>query len=180
MPICDGYTATRAIRDAGIKAEALPIVALTANAFSEDIREALAAGMQDHLAKPLEFDALTAILVNTLTPDPQRSPHGGNEGTIKPQAPLWSAPIEGDPLTHRWRERRAEALGEVAAFLRSGGASGAALDELAATMHKLAGSAGMFGEGALGEQARALEDAIRSAQPRVAVTVLAETILRAA
>ncbi len=55
MPECDGYEATRAIRQAGIAADALPIIALTANAFADDVKAAKIAGMQGHLAKPLVF-----------------------------------------------------------------------------------------------------------------------------
>ena len=59
MPGMDGPTAARAIRAAG---DATPILALTANAFSEDRRLCLEAGMNDHLVKPLDPEALRAAL----------------------------------------------------------------------------------------------------------------------
>ena len=59
MPGMDGPTATRAIREGG---DQTPIVALTANAFAEDRRACLEAGMDDHLVKPLEPDALRQAL----------------------------------------------------------------------------------------------------------------------
>lgn len=59
MPGMDGPTATRTIRAAG---ERTPIVALTANAFAEDRKTCLEAGMDDHLTKPLEADALRSAL----------------------------------------------------------------------------------------------------------------------
>ena len=59
MPGADGPTATRAIRAGG---DATPIVALTANAFAEDRKACLDAGMNDHLVKPLSPDALRAAL----------------------------------------------------------------------------------------------------------------------
>ena len=62
MPDCDGLTATKAIRGEGIGARALPIIALTANAFPEDIAATKKAGMQAHLAKPVDFDELVAAL----------------------------------------------------------------------------------------------------------------------
>jgi len=62
MPGCDGYAATRAIRAEGITPDILPIVALTANAFPEDIAAARDAGMQAHLAKPLVFSDLARAL----------------------------------------------------------------------------------------------------------------------
>lgn len=59
MPGMDGPSATRAIRATG---DQTPIVALTANAFAEDRRACLEAGMNDHLTKPLEADALRSAL----------------------------------------------------------------------------------------------------------------------
>ncbi|WP_374275865.1 response regulator [Brevundimonas sp.] len=59
MPEMDGPAATRAIRARG---DDTPIVALTANAFAEDRRACLEAGMDDHLVKPLEPEALRAVL----------------------------------------------------------------------------------------------------------------------
>ena len=59
MPGMDGPAAARAIRATG---DATPILALTANAFAEDRRLCLEAGMDDHLVKPLDADALRAAL----------------------------------------------------------------------------------------------------------------------
>ncbi len=54
MPVMNGYEATRAIRDsAHPSAKTIPIVAMTANAFSDDVRDALKAGMNGHIAKRL-------------------------------------------------------------------------------------------------------------------------------
>ena len=59
MPIMDGYTATRKIRSMHRKdASDVPILAMTADAFAEDIRFAKEAGMTGHLAKPLDAAAL--------------------------------------------------------------------------------------------------------------------------
>ncbi|MGB3469663.1 MAG: ATP-binding protein [Erythrobacter sp.] len=62
MPQCDGYAATRAIREEGIGPDTLPIIALTANAFPEDVAAARSAGMQGHLAKPIVFADLAKAL----------------------------------------------------------------------------------------------------------------------
>lgn len=63
MPIMDGYQATKAIRALNRKdAAVVPIVAMTANAFEEDVREALGAGMNVHLAKPVDLSELMQIL----------------------------------------------------------------------------------------------------------------------
>jgi signal transduction histidine kinase/CheY-like chemotaxis protein len=61
MPKVDGYEAARRIRASGSpQATAMPIVAMTANVFSEDIERCLAAGMNDHIGKPIDADALIA------------------------------------------------------------------------------------------------------------------------
>jgi len=64
MPVMDGYTAARIIRarEAEFGHPRLPIVALTANAFDEDIAQALAAGMDGHLAKPYTRSQLREVV----------------------------------------------------------------------------------------------------------------------
>lgn len=59
MPVMDGYQAARAIRGSGKKdAEMIPIIAITANAFAEDKRKTMEAGMDAHLSKPLNVKEL--------------------------------------------------------------------------------------------------------------------------
>ena len=63
MPVMNGYDATRAIRDLGHPmALTIPIIAMTANAFAEDEREALKAGMNVHLAKPIDMGMLKKVI----------------------------------------------------------------------------------------------------------------------
>jgi len=63
MPEMDGYEATRRIRALNVpKAAEIPIIALTANVFREDIEQCEKAGMNDHLGKPIDFDELIAKL----------------------------------------------------------------------------------------------------------------------
>ena len=63
MPVMNGYDATRAIRAMARKdAEEIPIIAMTANAFAEDEREALNAGMNVHLAKPIDVELLKQVI----------------------------------------------------------------------------------------------------------------------
>ena len=63
MPVMDGYEATRAIRELeDQKRAAIPIIAMTANAFEEDRLAAIHAGMNDHLSKPIQLDRLYKMM----------------------------------------------------------------------------------------------------------------------
>ena len=67
MPKMNGYKATQAIRRLPDKDKAcIPIVAMTANAFEEDKRDALAVGMNGHIAKPIELDKLLSMLAEVI------------------------------------------------------------------------------------------------------------------
>jgi signal transduction histidine kinase/ActR/RegA family two-component response regulator len=63
MPYLDGFGATAAIRSSGLSgADTIPIIALTANAFQDDIDKAHAVGMNDHLSKPIDIDKVFAMM----------------------------------------------------------------------------------------------------------------------
>ena len=62
MPTMNGYEATRAIRASGTPNANIPIIAMTANAFEEDKKAALAAGMDGHVAKPIDVEKLMGVL----------------------------------------------------------------------------------------------------------------------
>lgn len=67
MPVMNGYEASRAIRTMGERGERpdgaeIPIIALTANAFADDVYRAKQAGMSEHIAKPLEIDRLLEVM----------------------------------------------------------------------------------------------------------------------
>ena len=67
MPKMNGYKATQAIRNLPDKDKAcIPIIAMTANAFEEDKRDAIAAGMNGHIAKPIQVDKLLSILAEII------------------------------------------------------------------------------------------------------------------
>ena len=67
MPKMNGYKATQAIRRLSDKDKAcIPIIAMTANAFEEDKRDALAVGMNGHIAKPIELDKLLSMLAEVI------------------------------------------------------------------------------------------------------------------
>ena len=62
IPVMNGYEATAAIRSLPEKQGNVPIIAMTANAFAEDVQMAKNTGMNGHIAKPLDFDKLNDVL----------------------------------------------------------------------------------------------------------------------
>ena len=71
MPNLDGYDATRAIReDEALTGKRVPIIAMTANALEEDRERCLAAGMDDYVAKPIDFEELRRVVERWLPESP--------------------------------------------------------------------------------------------------------------
>jgi signal transduction histidine kinase/CheY-like chemotaxis protein len=86
MPVMDGYETSRRIRALD---ERVPIIALSANAYEEDVRQSLAAGMNEHVSKPVNADRLLGLLVKYLG--------AGNPIVSLPVAPASEAhPEESD------------------------------------------------------------------------------------
>ena len=73
MPVMDGYEATRAIR-AQPRWAALPVIAMTANAMASDRERAFAAGMDDHIAKPIDVARMFEVLARWMAPGAGRRP----------------------------------------------------------------------------------------------------------
>jgi CheY-like chemotaxis protein len=151
MPKIGGIEACRLIRAKGLAADVLPIIALTANAYADDIAACLTAGMQGHVVKPIKLADLAAVIERWTS-----------------RAPLAAEPARASPQGHvvsRYRARKAQTLQrlEQAAVLPT--LDGRMLDELSDLLHKLAGTAGMFGEATLGDRARELEGALKACPP---------------
>ncbi len=69
MPVMDGYDATKAIRSSGLpRAGEIPIIAMTANAFAEDVKNSLDAGMDGHISKPLDADDVVRQMLHYIKP----------------------------------------------------------------------------------------------------------------
>lgn len=69
MPQMNGYEATRAIRNLESRPDgkSVPIIALTANAFAEDIQKSLDAGMDAHLSKPIVMDEVVKTILRNVS-----------------------------------------------------------------------------------------------------------------
>ena len=147
MPELDGLGATRALRASGFGADRLPIVALTANAYSEDVAICLEAGMQDHLSKPLTMQALSGVIDRFVA----GAPSGGAQA--EPQA----APmIAADHPLRKLFEERKQALCDLCGSIDAGNVD-QQCEEMASALHQLAGTAAVFGEEELGDFARQME-----------------------
>ena len=77
MPVMNGYDATRAIRaSAHPSAKSVPIIAMTANAFVEDVRNALESGMDAHISKPIQVDNMKATIQEVFDRCAERTEEG--------------------------------------------------------------------------------------------------------
>jgi len=148
MPGMDGLETTRRIRAMPQPDSALPILAVTASAFPEDIVACRAAGMNAHLAKPIERSSLLAALAHILTDDADAAPLLDAGG-----AKALRVPGQDNLAAERLR------LNFVAELERATAALRAAADSVAigAAAHRLAGAAATLGAPRLVAAARRLE-----------------------
>ena len=155
MPLVDGLEATRQLRAAGYSAAQLPIVALTANAYAEDVKACLAAGMQAHLAKPVRLLDLENVAAKWIVND---SP--AKDAT----APPTKDSVTGKPsLEQRYHARREDTLKMIASLSDQATVNDQEISDVTDMLHKLAGTAGFFGEAPLGSVAGELEHDLRQA-----------------
>lgn len=167
MPVMNGRAATRAIRALGIDGTQLPIVALSANAYQEDKDASLAAGMQDHLAKPVRMRDLSAALTAWLPPAEAESTQMRPDDTNVARLRQPSEADNGTPptskggartrLADKFAARKADLGTRFSDALSSREMTDEAWETLIGSIHQLAGTAGLFGEAELGEAMRELE-----------------------
>ncbi len=87
MPVMDGYTATRRIREIH-QFRNLPIIAMTANAMAGDKEKVLEAGMNDHVSKPIDLELLLVTMARWITPAARRAttePEPSEQMTAEPE-----------------------------------------------------------------------------------------------
>jgi CheY-like chemotaxis protein/HPt (histidine-containing phosphotransfer) domain-containing protein len=190
MPDVDGIESTRRIRALPGARGRIPIVALTAQAFAEQVEECRIAGMNLHLAKPFTQSTLLDVIARA-------NAVGGGRGRPASAEPAWpgaDSPLFNDRTfehvgifldADKLEKHRATLVARCAAF-RARIAEADALSHgqasLVSSAHALAGSALMLGYDRAGNTARLFENAVRSEAPDVGalakhlVAVLDETI----
>jgi CheY-like chemotaxis protein/HPt (histidine-containing phosphotransfer) domain-containing protein len=172
MPVMDGYTATRKIREDD-RYQKLPILAMTANATVEDRHKAEDAGMNDHIAKPIDPQVLFAALLQWIEPGERELPdtlQTPRESSLQeetlPELPgidteAGLARMAGNirsyrKLLNKFVANQQGAIGEIRSAFREGDHEGTV--RLA---HTLKGVAGTVGASALQESAASLEAALK-------------------
>jgi signal transduction histidine kinase/CheY-like chemotaxis protein len=181
MPEMDGLAATRQIRANEETERRVPIIALTAQAFSDQVAECLKAGMDGYLTKPFDPETLLAVVEHAAGILPSRNQHSNPPLQTNTVTSVAAAPVFGLELLVcdlKAFERTASYLAPeaVADYLRTIAENGNDLllglqepdaltrtgDVLAEAAHKLAGSAGMFGFDRLANLGRRFERAVQS------------------
>ncbi|MDD2988993.1 MAG: response regulator [Zoogloea sp.] len=173
MPVMDGLEATRAIRQAG--QVAVPVLAMTANAFGEDRQRCLDAGMNDHLPKPVDPAMLYAKLLQWL---PRRGPAAPAVPAVVPDMQALLEQVPGLDVAYGLRNLRgripnyvrllrkyADGHGQDAEAIREALDAGQGADALRLA-HSLKGVAGMIGMPGVQALAARLEAAIRDVEAR--------------
>ena len=177
MPEMDGLAATRAIRDIPMPRR-LPILAMTANAMKADLDACLAAGMDDHVTKPIERKSLLQTLRRWL---PARLP-SSEDGTPgpRPRTDGDTPTLEGIDVAGSLERLGLEFESFQRMLIRFADGKSAAFDPLRAALaagdseavakhaHAIAGAAGNLGANALHAAAKALERAGRAGEKDLA------------
>jgi signal transduction histidine kinase/DNA-binding response OmpR family regulator/HPt (histidine-containing phosphotransfer) domain-containing protein len=159
MPEMDGIAATRLIRSLAGPCQSVPILALTANAFVEDAELCRAAGMNEHLTKPLRKAVLAAALARHLKPGLEIS---AGTGSAVVAASAWDGLVEDfglagvKRLVETFETQQGQELSTMSVEDRA---------DLRRKAHSLKGSAKLFGADALASQASRLEEIALEAAP---------------
>ena len=159
MPVVDGLEATRRLRQIGYNAKQLPIIALTANAYPEDVATCLKAGMQAHLSKPVRLRQLSDLVAIYA----QETPGKPDEATL----------LYTGSLAKRYENHKHDILARVRRLRQASDVPAQELTQLLAQLQQLAATARQFAEIDVGLAAGELEQALRDGGPAQFSTVMA-------
>jgi CheY-like chemotaxis protein/HPt (histidine-containing phosphotransfer) domain-containing protein len=182
MPDMDGYEATRAIR-ADPRRQKLPILAMTANAMQGDRELSLAAGMDDHLSKPIDLDRVVAALLQHCRAAPSQ-PVATPAGPPRLPRPQGSA-VDFDLAVRRLGGDASIYFSLSGIFAAESDAlieelvgcfAGAAWKQAADRLHSYKTAAGMIGADELHHFAGTLEQQLRTAPEQVNCSAALTTI----
>ncbi len=149
MPVLNGYDATLAIRAAGGALARLPIVAMTANVMEDDRRRAGRAGMNAHVAKPIDVEEMIAVLTRLVHGQADPARPGANAGAlaalpgVELDAALARLGGNADALAallKRFEQSQGDTVAEVRALLAAG-----QRPQAAQSLHRLRGVAANLG-----------------------------------
>jgi PAS domain S-box-containing protein len=187
MPVLDGYAATREIRQ-DRRFTALPIIAMTANAMVSDRDKALAAGMNDHIAKPIDVSELFRVLEQWISvaeqrrstdAEPDPAPQTRTDSAAAPDLALPGidsqaaiARVGGNTALYRtilgkFRDSQADAVLRMRTSRDNGD-----LNSAERSAHTLKGLAGNIGADALYRAAERAEKSLREGQSDAAIDAL--------
>jgi CheY-like chemotaxis protein len=165
MPVLDGFEATRRIRRSEAPGHHVPIIALTSSATEADRQQCLAAGMDDHIAKPLHAAALQEVLTRVTDGGPVNDPAEDPIETLRAAAgaEVLAELVEtfaDDSQLQLDALRQAVDLGD--------------LPKVAGAAHRIRGAAGVFGATTISEVCGIIEDAAKAGELDVARRGLAD------
>ena len=163
MPEMDGLAATRAIRSRDGRLATLPIIALTANAFPEDVKLCREAGMTDFLAKPLRKPAMVAAILRSIG----RAVAPAGSSPVMPLPSTGSMPLDRTALAHLTEAIGVEGVQQTfAVFARETEArlalfqeftEGDDREQIEIEAHAMKGAARSLGAGEMSDIARLIE-----------------------
>ncbi|QYZ66521.1 MAG: response regulator [Gammaproteobacteria bacterium (ex Lamellibrachia satsuma)] len=181
MPVMDGLTAARKIRELGNDYVALPILAMTAHALAGDHEKSLEAGMNGHITKPINPHAMFSEIAEWVAQS-EKPQQTDQKEELAESEPLPELPgidtadalerIGGNQSAYRrilgnYRDRNLDVVERITANIRN-----EALTEAAHTAHSLKGSSGNIGARQVHQHAASVEQHCRNEQPAQALEEL--------
>jgi CheY-like chemotaxis protein len=150
LPEIDGMEATREIRKLGPRANKVPIIALSANAYSTDVAACLDAGMNDHVPKPFSINSLSLAISKWCSPSSDGAASGTRTNDLSDLEAMFLEQCKStsrlvSTLQIAYNLRSKQQISELALRVRQ-------------ESHKIAGTAATFGRGDLGKVAAATEE----------------------